>query len=96
MNKETLLALMCYALDRDLLSLPVSRVLQLFKNDAAALKKTYSDPEDELLYIKGIENVEDIDFFTDYVLCYSKMDSISGLRDYGKYNEELIKYETKN
>lgn len=95
MTSDTLLALMIYAIDRDALSLPVEKVIELFRKDATSMKKNYTDPNDELLYIKGMEEVDDIEFFTDYVLCYGKSALISGLRDYGRYNEDLAKYNHK-
>lgn len=93
MTSDTLLALIIYAIDRDALSLPVEKVIELFRKDAASMKKNYTDPNDELLYIKGMEKVDDIEFFTDYVLCYAKCDIKSGLRGYGKLNEQILNYK---
>ena len=86
---------MVWAIDRDMLSFPVSEALELFRRDAIGCRGIYTDPTDELLYIRGMENVNPIEFFTDYVLCYAKSRLISGLRDYGKYEKEIINYNHK-
>ena len=50
MNKQNLLALMVWAIDRDLLETPVLKAWELFQKDAVGCQKTYTDPSDELLF----------------------------------------------
>lgn len=84
---------MVYAIDRDLLSFPVSRVIDLFLEDAERCKSTYTDPSDRLLYTSDVESMNTIEFFTDYILCYAKMYVISGIASYGNYDKAIMNYE---
>jgi hypothetical protein len=84
---------MVYAIDRDLLSFPVSRVIDLFLEDAEKCKSIYTDPSDRSLYISDVESMNPVEFFTDYTLCYAKMHVISGIVSYGNYDKAIMNYE---
>jgi len=87
-----LLALMVWAIDRDLLKTPVLKAWELFKKDAIGCQKIYTDPSDELLFCKNVVEMNPIEFFTDYVLSYAKCNVISGTGSYGMYDNYLINY----
>ena len=90
MTKRDLLALMVYAVDTDSLSLPVHVVLDRFQTTAERLQKNYTDPSDTQLFCRNVVNMKPVDFFTDYLLCYAKMDIQGGYRGYGKLNQQII------
>lgn len=98
MNKQTLLALMVWAIDRDLLETPVSEAWELFQGDAVRSQKTYTDPSDELLFCENVVGMNPIEFFTDYVLSYAKCNVISGITSFGRYDKLITdySYEKKN
>ena len=87
-----LLALMVWAIDRDLLETPVLNAWELFQKDAIRCQKTYTDPSDELLFCKNVVGMNPIEFFTDYVLFYAKCNVINGTGSYGKYNKFITNY----
>ena len=87
-----LLALMVWAIDRDLLETPVLNAWELFQKDAIRCQKTYTDPSDELLFCKNVVGMNPIEFFTDYVLSYAKCNVISGIDSYGKYDKFITNY----
>lgn len=93
MNRNVLLALMVWAIDRDLLETPVPRAWELFQRDARGIYKNYTDPSDELLYCPNLVGKNPIDVMTDYTLCYAKMWVISGIRSYGKYDKSIKNYK---
>jgi hypothetical protein len=93
MNKNIKLAFMVWAIDRDTLDLPLIKQWRWFKRDSQAVYDTYTDPSDELLYISSIVGQNPLDVFTDYILCYAKMHVISGIRNYGKYDELIKNYK---
>lgn len=92
MNEMNLLALMVWAIDRDLLETPVIKALELFRKDAVGCQKTYTDPSDKLLFCENIVGMDPIEFFTDYVLSYAKCNVISGNVSYGKYDNLISRY----
>ena len=92
MNKNNLLALMVWAIDRDLLETPLLKAWKLFQKDAIGCQKIYTDPSDELLFCKNVVGMNPIEFFTDYVLSYAKCNVISGTGSYGIYDNYLINY----
>ena len=93
MNKQTLLALMVWAIDVDALSLPVEKCWEMFQRDAWGVYRNYTDPSDELLYCPNLIGKNPIDVMVDYTLCYAKMWVISGIRNYGKYDELIKNYK---
>lgn len=93
MNKNVLLALIIWSLDRDMFEgMSFIRNFSLFLKDAKGCKKIYTDPTDTLLYCPKVLNMSDIEFFTDYVLSYAKTRVISGIEDYGKFNKSILRY----
>jgi len=92
MNRMNLLALMVWAIDRDLLETPVLKAWELFQKDAVGCQSIYTDPSDELLFCKNVVGMNSIEFFTDYVLSYAKCNVISGIDSYGIYDNYLINY----
>lgn len=95
MNKDNLLALLVYAIDRDRLSAPVDVVLSEFLDNANGCKKIYTDPSDPLMYIEGLAEMDDIEFFTDYVLFYAKCHIVDGDASYGKLDKQIIEYSQR-
>ena len=98
MSKKDLTAMMVWAIDRDLLSMPFKRCWELFQRDAIGCQKTYTDPSDELLFCENVVGMNPIEFFTDYVLIYAKSNVISGITSYGSYDKIITNYsyEKKN
>ena len=94
MNRNTMLAFFVWAIDVDALSLPVEKCWEMFQRDAWGISRNYTDPSDELLYCPNLVGKNPIDVMVDYILCYAKMWVISGIRNYGKY-DELIKNYSK-
>ena len=92
MNKMNLLALMVWAIDRDLLEISVPKAWELFQKDAIGCQKTYTDPSDELLFCKNVVGMNSIEFFTDYVLSYAKCNVISGITSFGRYDKLITDY----
>jgi hypothetical protein len=93
MNRDTLLALIVWALDRDLFeSISIEKALELFIKDAKRIKAVYTCKEDSLLYCPKVSKMDDAEFFTDYILCYAKMYVASGIISYGKYDNQILKY----
>ena len=92
MNKNILLALIVWAIDVDGLSMPFIKAWEMFQRDAWGMYKTYTDPNDKLLYCPNLVGQNHLDMFTDYVLSYAKTYINSGLRDYGKYNNHILNY----
>lgn len=91
MNGMNLLALTVWAIDMDLMDIPVLNALDLFRKDAVRCQKTYTDPNDEILFCKNVVGMDPIEFFTDYVLSYAKSRVISGICSYGKYDDLINK-----
>lgn len=87
-----LLALIVWAIDRDLLETPVLKVWELFQKDAVECQKTYTASSDELLLCKNGAGKSPVEFFTGYVLSHAKCDVISGTSNYGRYNNYLLNY----
>ena len=94
MNRNTMLAFFVWAIDVDALSLPVEKCWEMFLRDAQDIYSVYTDPGEELLYCPNLVGKNPIDVMTDYTLSYAKTNVISGIRNYGKY-DELIKNYTK-
>ena len=86
---KKLLALSIYALDKGMMHLPVTKVLEEFETDAVGCKDIYTDPEDRTLYIESLIDKDPIEFFVDYVLFYAKARVESGISDYGILNNRL-------
>ena len=93
MNNQNLLALMVWAIDRDLMGVPVQKAWELFVKDAVGCQKIYTDPTDDELYLQSIAVMKPIDFFTDYVLCYAKSYALESRDYYGKYTNEILNYK---
>lgn len=87
-----MLAFFVWAIDVDALSLPVEKCWEMFQRDAWSIYRNYTDPSDELLYIPSLVGQDPLEVFTDYILCYTKMHVIGGIRNYGKYNERIKNY----
>lgn len=92
MNARNYLALMVWAIDRDLLDVPVAKAVELFYNDAVRCYRSYNDPSDILLYCKHAVSMDSVEFFTDYVLCCARVDLLNNNRTYGKYNSRIMNY----
>lgn len=84
---------MVWAIDVDALSLPLERAWEMFQKDAWGCYKTYTDPSDELLYCPNLVGSNPIDVMVDYTLCYAKMQVISGIKSYGKYDKSIKNYK---
>lgn len=95
MNGMNLLALMVWAIDRDLLETPVIKALELFRKDAVGCQKIYTDPSDELLFCENVVGMDPIEFFTDYVLSYARCNVISSNTSYGVYDNCLVNLNNK-
>jgi len=93
MNNQNLLALMVWAIDRDLLKVPVQKAWELFVKDAVGCQKIYTDPTDELLYSQHVVSMTPIEFFTDYVLFYAKPAALESKDYYGTYTHEILNYK---
>ena len=93
MNRNTMLALFVWAIDVDALCLPVEKCWEMFQRDALGIYRNYTDPSDELLYCPNLVGKNPIDVMTDYTLCYAKMWVISGIKNYGKYDELIKNYK---
>ena len=93
MNRNTMLAFFVWAIDVDALSLPVKKCWEMFQRDARGIYRNYTDPSDELLYCPDIIGKNHIDVMVDYTLSYAKMWVISGIRNYGKYDELIKNYK---
>ena len=94
MRKEVLLAFMVWAIDVDALNLPVTKCWEMFQRDAWGIYRNYTDPSDELLYCPNLVGKNPIDVMTDYTLAYAKSEVISGIRNYGKYDELIKSYKS--
>jgi len=93
MRKNVMLAFYVWAIDCDALSLPVEKCWEMFQRDAWGMYRTYTNPNDEL-FCANLVGKDPIEVMTDYTLSYAKMYVISGVRNYGKY-DELIKNYTR-
>ena len=93
MGRNVLLAFMVWAIDVDAMNLPVEKCWEMFQRDAWGIYKTYTDPNDELLYCPNLVGESPIKIMTDYTLSYAKMHVISGIRDYGKYNNKILNHK---
>ena len=92
MNKQTLLALMVWAIDIDGLSLPFTKAWEMFQRDAWKCYKTFTDPNTED-YCPNLVGKKPLDVMVDYTLFYAKMHVQSGIRDYGKYDKDILNYK---
>jgi len=93
MNKNVLLALMIWAIDVDALSLPMTKCWEMFQRDAWAMYKTYTDPNDELLYCPNLIGCNPLEVMVDYTLSYAKMHVISGIKSYGNLDRKIKNYK---
>lgn len=93
MNKNVLLAFIVWAIDVDAMHLPFKKCWEMFQRDAKTMYKTYTDPNDVLLYCPDIIGENPINFMADYTLCYAKMRVLSGIGSYGKYDESIKNYK---
>lgn len=91
--KHLPLALLVWAIQTERMHLSVKEALSIFKQNAEGCMKTYTDPLDPEYYIPFLVGKDPIAFFIDYVLSYAKMHVVSGVRDYGKLNEDIKKYQ---
>ena len=62
----------------------------MFQRNAWGIYKTYTDPNDELLYCPNLVDKDPIEVMADYTLFYAKAAVASGIRDYGIYNKLII------
>jgi hypothetical protein len=92
MNKNTMLAFFVWAIDVDALSLPVTKCWEMFQRDAWGMYKAYTNPSDEL-YCPNLVGKNPIEVMTDYTLTYAKMWVLSGIKNYGKYDELIKNYK---
>jgi hypothetical protein len=83
---------MIWAIDIDALNLPVTKCWEMFQRDALGCYKTYTDPNDKLLYCSNLVGQNPIEFFTDYIIFYAKMYIMSGNKSYGKYDNQIKTY----
>lgn len=86
------LALTIWAIDRDCLSLPFHKAWEAFCHNAWDMYKTYTDPNDSLLYCKNLKGVDYLDFFVDYIMFYALAHINSGIYSYGKLDTMILKY----
>ena len=93
MNRNVLLAFIVWAIDVDAMSLPVEKCWEMFQRDAWGCYRTYTDPSDELLYCPNLVGKNPTDVMVDYTLCYAKMWVLSGIKNYGKYDELIKNYK---
>lgn len=90
-TKKGFVALMIWAIDRDVMNIAMLEALQWFEKDAWAMYRTYTDPSSEL-FCKNIIGQNPIDVFIDYILFYAKMHVQRGIKDYGKYNKDIVSF----
>ena len=64
----------------------------MFQRGAWECYKTYTNPNDEL-YCPNIIGKNPIDVMADYTLSYAKSAVISGIRNYGIYDELIKNYK---
>ena len=88
-----MLAFFVWAIDVDVLSLPVEKCWEMFQRDAWGIYRNYTDPSDDLLYCPNLVGKNPIDVMVDYTLAYAKSGVISCIRNYGKYNELIKNYK---
>ena len=93
MNRNGFIALMVWAIDVDALNIPVEKCWEMFLRDAWDIYSVYTDPGEELLYCPNLVGKNPIDVMTDYTLSYAKSNVISGIRNYGKYDERIKNYK---
>lgn len=93
MNRNVLLAFFVWAIDVDALSLPVEKCWEMFLRDAQDIYFVYTDPGEELLYCPNLVGENPINVMMDYILSYAKTNIISGIRNYGKYDELIKSYK---
>lgn len=88
MKQKVLLAIMVYAMDRDMLQLPVELVIEEFKKDAVKCYNTFTDPSTNL-YCENLLRKDPVEVMADYVLSYARSWVLSDIRSYGKYDKYL-------
>lgn len=88
MKQKVLLAIMVYAIDRDMLKLPVELVIEAFKQDAVKCYDTFTDPDTDL-YCENLLAKDPAEVMAEYVLSYARSWMLSGIRSYGKYDKYL-------
>ena len=93
MNKNVLLAFFVWAIDVGAMSLPVEKCWEMFQRDAWGIYRKYTDTSDELLYCPNLIGKNPIEVMVDYTLCYAKMWVLSGIKNYGKYDELIKNYK---
>ena len=90
--KHLPLALLVWAIQTERMHLSVKEALRLFKQNAEGCMKTYTDPSDPEYYIPSLVGKDPLAFFIDYVLSYAKMMVVSGVRVYGRLDENIKEY----
>ena len=100
MDYRTFVAWLVWAVDTDQLSFPVDRAWEKFSKTAGNIKRTYTDPDDPLLYCKNCVSQSIIDVATDYALWFAKSRIISTIistlpeerdRQYGNLTNIILK-----
>lgn len=89
------LALTIWAIDRDCLGLPFHKAWEAFCHNAWDMYRTYTDPNEPLLYCKNLKGVDYLDFFVDYILFYTKVKVESNVESYGKLDNLIRKVTIK-
>ena len=92
MDKQTLLALIVWAIDIDGFSLPFTKAWEMFQRDAEKMHRTFTNPSHPEDYCPGLVDKKPLDVMVEYTLFYAKMHVQSGIRDYGKLNRQITKF----
>lgn len=102
MDKQTLLALIVWAIDTDRTGYSVVEAWEEFQKDAIGIKSNYTDPTDEHLYLPSVVEQDPIEFFTDYVLFHAKTRLLANKTScipqpkgalYGNYESQILNYK---
>lgn len=91
MKHATLVALLAFCKDRQLMDSNILVTWPIFQQKAKDCLAIYTDPKDELLFIPKCVGMDPIEFFTDYVLQSARCAINSGLSDYGSLNRPILR-----
>lgn len=91
MTRNDLLAMFVYAIDHNFIDLPFVDVAEEFMYSANRCVKYAFDLENsENIPVQSTEQ-ERISFMTDYMLVYARVNIISGVTTYGKFDDAILR-----
>ena len=91
MKHTTLVALLAFCKDMQLMDSNILVTLPIFEQKAKDCLKACSDPNDKPRFIPLCVDMDPVEFYTEFVLIAARYAIISGIRDYGSLNSSILK-----